>query len=155
MDRPDEIAECSSQKQELTLKAERKTFLEDILEELHPKRKLSRNRLRILKYKRINTAFLTPQWIRKHYEEKMVDPRYSPNIIPMDDYLIFQYKNYPSFYLNMEDGRLYFAPSKNTNLERTEQTASIFMELIKERVIGFKRVEIKLPQSHHPAAGNR
>ena len=110
--------------------------LEDILRELKPRRHISKGRKRVVIYKRINTAFLTPQWIKRKYDEKGVKD--APNIIKQRDYFIFQYGEYPSFYLSLMDGKLYYAPSRDLDLENIERTASIFLEIIRERVEGFK-----------------
>lgn len=105
----------------------------------NPRREISRGRIRIVVYKRINTAFLTPQWILKRYQEKNV--KAIPIVYREGDYIVFKHKDNPSFYLNLQDGKLYYLTLGNVNLEDVNKTASIFLELIRERVEGFNIID--------------
>jgi len=110
--------------------------LENSLRELNPRRTISRGRTRRIIYNRINTNLLTPDWIRRKYSQK--NAKTVPNIILQGNYYIFQYQDYPSFYLSLNDGRLYYLPIEDIDLEHLQRTASIFLEIIRERVEGFR-----------------
>lgn len=115
-------------------------LLEDILKPLKPSRNLSKGRRRIIIYKRVNTTFLTSNWIQKKYRER--NAKEVPSILKQGDLLLVQYANTPLIVLSLEDGKLYYVPSRDLDEEFAERQASVFLEIIRERVEGFRILDI-------------
>lgn len=111
-------------------------LLEDILRPLKAKREISQGRVRVVSYKRVNTNLLTPQWIIKTFKKR--NAKEIPQIIPEGELLFIQYPKTPLIVLSLENGRLFYFPSKNLKRKDAQKQASIFLELIRERVEGFR-----------------
>ena len=110
------------------------------MKQIKPKRELSNGRLRIITYKRINTNLLTPMWIKNKFKEK--NSQFDIDIVTSDLFYIIGYHGKASFYLNLENGRLYYAPSTLYSKLEVQTQATIFLEIIRERVEGFRRRDI-------------
>lgn len=126
---------------ELQTKNVSNVLLEDTLKPLKAKREMSEGRLRIVAYKRINTALLTPQWIVKKFKEK--NAKETPNVIKMEKLFLIQYPDRTMFALCLEDGKLYHVSSKTSDKKEAQKQASIFLEIIRERVEGFRMRDIE------------
>jgi hypothetical protein len=112
------------------------------MKELVPRRLISNGQyLRKIAYSRVEINYLTPSIIAKLYRER--NAKTIPMVMEADDFLLVKYPETPIICISKENGRLYYDPMLAKDVEGLEKQASIFLELIRKTVKGFKIINLE------------
>lgn len=105
---------------------------------LIPKREITYGEfIRYVYYNRIKIDPLTPFLIKKLFKQR--NARETPEVMEADDHLLVKYEETPIILISKKDGKLYYNPALTKDVKALQKQASIFLEMIRDIVEGYKR----------------